>query len=95
MRINQGKGRKQGRYGQSIVNYVLLLSIIIAALIGMKVYLRRAVQAKVKDLTDALIAPASRHLTAVNPVVPLLGRVNTSAGKYLAKQSSSDRKSVV
>ena len=65
------KNKKKGllRKVQSISEYVIMLSVVVAAIVGMKLYLKRAVQAKVKDLTDALISP-SQSSTAVNPIIP-------------------------
>ena len=56
---------------QSIAEYVVIISIVISAVLGMKVYLTRSVQARVKDLTDTLIDPT--QVAEVNPIVPLLG----------------------
>ena len=72
---------------QSIAEYVLIISIVISAVLGMKVYLTRALQARVKDLTDTLID--SHQVSEVNPAVPLMGDVNLSGGQKAAQKSSS------
>jgi hypothetical protein len=45
--------------------------------VSMQVYLRRSVQAKIKDTTDALLPPGTvandvQQLSRVNPLIPLL-----------------------
>ena len=43
---------RPGRGGQSITEYAILLAITAAALIAMQVYMRRSVQAHIKDVYD-------------------------------------------
>ena len=81
---------KKEKKAQSIVVYVLFLSVALAAIIGMQVYLKRGIQAKIKDLSDALLAPESEHIEEVNTIVPLLGDVDLGGGKYAAKKSVSE-----
>lgn len=45
---------KRYREGQSIAEYAVLLGLVIAAFVGMQVYARRGLQARVKSGTDAL-----------------------------------------
>jgi len=81
---------KEEKKAQSIVVYVLLLSVALAAIVGMQVYFKRGIQAKIKDLSDALIAPQSEHIEEVNATIPLLGDVDLGGGKYAAKKSVSE-----
>ncbi len=40
--------------GQSIMEYAVLISLVIAALTGMQLYVRRGLQARIKDASDNL-----------------------------------------
>lgn len=54
---------KRYRDGQSIAEYAVLLGLVIAAFVGMQVYARRGLQARVKSGTDALTSIASGPIT--------------------------------
>ncbi len=41
------------RKGQSIAEYAVLLSLVIAAAVAMQIYVKRGIQAKIKSGTDA------------------------------------------
>ncbi|MCU0666745.1 MAG: hypothetical protein MUF05_06600 [Candidatus Omnitrophica bacterium] len=43
--------------GLSFVEYAIILSVVAAAFIGMNTYIKRGLQGKVKDMTDAFISP--------------------------------------
>lgn len=45
----------RNKTASSFLEYMVILGIVSAVLLGMNVYVKRGVQAKVKDLTDALI----------------------------------------
>lgn len=47
---------KRNTKAQSVVEYALMLSVVYLAIAGMNLYLKRGIQAKVKDLTTNLIA---------------------------------------
>lgn len=51
----------------ALSNYVILISLVVMGLVTMHTYLRRAVQARVKDLTDAVIS--DRQLGSLNDPV--------------------------
>ena len=48
----ESKMRMRNRNGQSTAEYAIVLSIVIAAVIGMQVYVKRGLQAKVKGAMD-------------------------------------------
>ena len=48
------------RKGQSIAEYAVLLSLVIAAAVAMQVYVKRGVQAKIKSGTDAYTSVAEK-----------------------------------
>jgi len=81
----RGKSNIKLKSCQSIAEYVLILSIVMSAVVSMKIYITRAVQARVKDLSDTLITP--KQVNEVNPIVPLL-----ESGP-IAKKSTSTAKS--
>lgn len=82
---------------QSLTEYALILSVVLAAIIGMEVYIKRAVQARVKDLTDVLITSQDGHLDNINPVTPLLdealGQI-THSESHLQETVSQDSGSI-
>ena len=41
------------RHGQSLAEYALVLTVVVLAAVGMQVYLKRSLQAKVKDVADS------------------------------------------
>ena len=45
----------------SIVEYTILIGIVTAAFVGMQVFFRRSVQAKLKDSTDYFINQGEEH----------------------------------
>ena len=45
---------KLNKKGQSIMEYAVLVSLVIAAITGMQLYVRRGLQAKIKDASDNL-----------------------------------------
>jgi len=65
------------RKAQSIIEYVVALGLISAAIVGMQVYLRRSVQARIKDMTDVMLPAGTvlgdvAQLGHVTPIIPLL-----------------------
>mgnify|MGYP001766201596 CR=1 FL=1 len=48
------------RKGQSILEYAMLVSIIVAALMAMNVYVQRSVQANLKMIEDRVNAGPAR-----------------------------------
>ena len=78
---------RSSRRAQSITEYVIVLGLVAAALISMQVYVKRGVQAKVKDMTDAFLPAGTvdsgvSQLSNVNPVIPYLdpasGKISSS-----------------
>jgi len=45
---------KLSKKGQSIMEYAVLISLVIAALTGMQLYVKRGLQARIKDASDNL-----------------------------------------
>lgn len=45
---------KRGKRAQTTAEYAVLLSLVIAAVLAMQVYVKRGIQARVKDGTDYL-----------------------------------------
>ena len=44
--------------GQSIAEYTVFITVVVMALLAMQIYLKRGIQGKIKDMTDA-ISPES------------------------------------
>ena len=83
------------RKAQSFTEYIVLVSLVASAIIAMQAYIQRSVQGRVKDLTDAFIAPESDHLDELNETIPCLdGGLGTdactvSAGGTIKKKTDS------
>lgn len=58
--------KRHTRKAQSLALYVLLLMAVFFSVTAMNTYLKRSVQAKIKDLSDAIIAPESEHITTAD-----------------------------
>jgi len=46
---------KNKRTAQSLLEYAVIISIVMAAFVGMQLYAKRGVQGKIKDMTDNFI----------------------------------------
>ena len=44
--------RMHSRSGQSMAEYAIVLTVVIAAIVAMQLYVKRGLQGKVKDVTD-------------------------------------------
>ncbi len=86
------------RSGQSLTEYAILFSVVAAAMLGMQLYFKRGVQAKVKDVSDVLAQAESGttgsllqyepYYTAVSDYSVTQGRdadVEVKAGFAVAK----------
>ena len=56
--------------GQATLEYALFVAVVAAALIAMNTYVRRAIQANVKSLEDAVNAEASAPVNISPPAQP-------------------------
>ena len=52
---------------QSIAEYVILLASVAAVFVGMQVYVRRGLQARLKDASDSVVATMNQRLGANEP----------------------------
>lgn len=80
--------------GDSLIDYAVVLSVVMLAIVGMQVYLRRSVQAKIKDMTDAALAPGavdagSYQVANINRIIP---KLDESTGKTSQTIMSSTNK---
>lgn len=48
-----------GHRGQTTAEYAVVIGLVVAAIVAMQVFVKRSVQAKVKDVTDSFAATAS------------------------------------
>ena len=48
--------------GQSTAEYAVVIGVVIAALVGMQIYVRRAMNAKLKDASDSVSATVGNQL---------------------------------
>jgi len=47
------------RRGQSVAEYAILVGVVVAAIVGMQVYVKRSLQGKVKAVADSFATDAS------------------------------------
>lgn len=71
MRVKFANNKAEG-----LSEYVFLISIVVMALLSMNVYIKRGIQAKVKDLSDALIS--KEHVVSINPVKTITNSTSSS-----------------
>ena len=45
---------KKTRSGQSMAEYAIVLTVVITAIVAMQIYVKRGLQGKVRDVTDAV-----------------------------------------
>lgn len=57
----------KGRAASSFMEYVLILGVVSAVLIGMNIYLKRGIQGRLKEMTDYFISPT--QLAEINDTV--------------------------
>ena len=53
----------RNRKGQSMAEYAIVLTVVIGAIVAMQLYVKRGLQAKVKDVTDVVGAGISGSTT--------------------------------
>ena len=51
-----------GRRGQTTAEYAVLIGVVVAALVGMQIYVRRAMNAKLKDASDSVSTTVGNQL---------------------------------
>ena len=54
----------RGTKGQSTAEYAILIAVVIAAVVGMQVYVKRGLQGKEKDVADHLTSTGTKTLTS-------------------------------
>ena len=73
--------RLSTRRGQSVSEYVIVFGVIVGAVVAMQIYLRRGVQARMKDGSDHLASEMSglkgQHLLQYEPYYSADSNFNT------------------
>lgn len=69
--------KRNAKRAQGIMEYVLLAVMIVSAALGMQVYIKRGIQAKVKDMADTMLGPGAvdkgqYQVANLNKTIPLL-----------------------
>ncbi len=80
--------------GQNMAEYSILIALIVAAAIGMKVYVQRGMQARIHDESDALINKISND-AVVKTSWTEISKANVTAVKqyepdYLTKEATTE-----
>ena len=57
---------RAGRRGQSTAEYAIVISVVIAAVIGMQLYMKRGLQAKARAVTDRYTRVSTSNGVALN-----------------------------
>jgi hypothetical protein len=76
---------KLNRRAQSITECAIVVGVMAAAFLAIQVYIKRGVQGKVKDMTDAMLPPGTvandvRQLSQINPLIPMLNPGTSQSG---------------
>jgi hypothetical protein len=86
---------RRGSSGQSTAEYAFVLGTVLLGLVAMQVYIRRGLNAKIKDSSDSAIAIMYKQLKKTAPVAKdLQYEPNYSSSKYTVTQDTT-RKDVV
>lgn len=82
------------RKGQSTAEYAIVLGVVIAALVGMQLYVKRGLNAKMKDVSDHLASEAGMttgttadHLRQYEPYYTGTGAYQTDVAKQKATET--------
>ena len=70
----------KGRKGQSLLEYAIVITVAITAILGMKLYLQRGLQGRYKAAADK----------AINTIIAAQGTDPTQPGQYDPYYNSSD-----
>jgi Flp pilus assembly pilin Flp len=57
------------RKGQSTLEYAIIIAVVVAALVGMQVYMKRGLQGKIKEATDQIGEQFSPDHTYINSTI--------------------------
>ena len=71
------------RKAEALFQYAIMITVVALGLVTMHTYLRRSIQAKVKDLTDHVIS--DRQLASLNDPVTEKSTVNVNSAYDLEK----------
>jgi len=77
---------------QSITEYAILFSIVIGSIAGMQVYLKRAMNARIKDGTDAYTSSGATF--TVDAKTATMGTLSQYEPYYLVSKGESYQESV-
>ena len=83
---------KKLRKSQSLTEYAILVSIVIASLVGMQLYAKRGLSARIKSATDAATGPTAT--ITVDAVSAEFGSLNQYEPYYVAGKSTSYQESI-
>lgn len=75
---------------QAFSEYVIIISVVLAALLTMRVYLQRSLQGRIKDVTDVFLASDAEHTPEDQGIIPLLQAVNTENTNIRSVVTSDD-----
>lgn len=76
---------KQLRKSQDVLEYAALMAIVIGALIGMQVYLKRSLQGRLKEETDKIGPQASVR----SDVISFVNELESSSSNSIVKSDGS------
>ena len=81
----------RNRNGQSTAEYAIVLSIVIAAVIGMQIYVKRGLQAKVKGAIDHLAVGVAGNAGGANGNIGTMAQYEPyyAESNYTVNQNSS------
>lgn len=83
--------RLNNRKGQSILEYVVVIAVIIAAVIAMGIYMKRGTMGKLRESSDDIGAQFQPFMTAGNATTSFSGNItrNISGNATLGSESTT------
>ena len=91
LRLSKRSGLASRRSrGQQIIEYALVIAAISAALTGMYVYMKRGLQARIKEVVDNEIGP---QINSAPLVMPMVSQTSVSTVESLTNGSTRVKKS--
>ncbi|MBI3319020.1 MAG: hypothetical protein HYZ89_00305 [Candidatus Omnitrophica bacterium] len=69
MRAVIDRAMQRNAHGQSTAEYAVMLGVVVAAIVGMQIYVKRGMNARLKDASDSAIAAMWAHLKGGTPTL--------------------------
>ena len=86
-------GNRRGQCGQSTAEYAVVISVVIACVVGMQIYVKRGMQAKLKQASDTYAAKVGSGTDMLaGDALEQYEPYYTAAGSMATTFTNSDRR---